>query len=191
MTEQLKEIGMRLASLREIMGLAEEKMAEKLDLDVKEYIKYERGEEDFSFSFLSNAAAILGVDVVEIITGDTPKLTICSLVRKNGGFDINRNSAYDYKHLAFTFKNKFAEPFMVTENSFDASEIPIQHTHDGQEFNYMVSGSMEFHLGDVMYVLNEGDSVYFDSSMPHAYKAIGKTAAKFLAIVIKNPNAKT
>lgn len=191
MTEQLKEIGMRLASLREIMGLSEEKMAEKLDLDVKEYIKYERGEEDFSFSFLSNAAAILGVDVVEIITGDTPKLTLCSLVRKNGGFDINRNSAYDYKHLAFTFKNKFAEPFMVTENSFDASEIPIQHTHDGQEFNYMVSGSMEFHLGDVMYVLNEGDSVYFDSSIPHAYKAIGKTAAKFLAIVIKNPSAKT
>jgi transcriptional regulator with XRE-family HTH domain len=115
MTEQLKEIGMRLASLREINGLTEEQMAEKLELDTEDYVKYEKGEEDFSFSFLSNAAAILGVDVVEIITGDAPKLTICSLVRKGGGYDIKRNAAYDYKHLAFTFKNKFAEPFMVTE----------------------------------------------------------------------------
>jgi quercetin dioxygenase-like cupin family protein len=52
----------------------------------------------------------------------------------------------------------------------------------------MVSGSMEFHLGDMMYVLNEGDSVYFDSSIPHAYKAVGGTPAKFLAVVIKNPS---
>jgi quercetin dioxygenase-like cupin family protein len=191
MTEQLKEIGMRLSTLREINGLTAERMAEKLDLDVEDYLKFESGEEDFSFSFLSNAAAILGVDVVEIITGDTPKLTICSLVRKGGGFDIARNSAYDYKHLAFTFKNKLAEPFMVTDNSFDSPNIPALHSHDGQEFNYVVAGSMEFHLGDVLYVLNEGDSIYFDASIPHAYKALGGAPAKFLAVVIKNPGAKS
>ena len=82
MTEQLKEIGMRLASLRETSGLTAEQMAEKMDLDLEEYLNYEKGEEDFSFSFLSNAAEMLGVDVVELITGDAPKLTICSLVRR-------------------------------------------------------------------------------------------------------------
>lgn len=190
MTEQLKEIGMRLASLREINHLSAESMADKLDLDVKEYLKYEKGEEDFSFSFLSNAAALLGVDVVEIITGDTPKLTVCSLVRKGGGYNIAKNSTYDYKHLAFTFKNKLAEPFMVTEKAFDAPGTPAQHTHDGQEFNYLVSGSMEFHLGDVTYLLNEGDSVYFDARIPHAVKPIGGVPAKFIAVVIKNPYTK-
>ncbi len=190
MTEQLKEIGMRLASLREINRLSAERMAEKLDLDIETYLQYEKGEEDFSFSFLSNAAALLGVDVVEIITGDAPKLTICSLVRKGGGFNISRNSAYDYKHLAYTFKDKLAEPFMVTERSYNAPEVPAQHTHDGQEFNFMVSGSMEFHLGDAMYILNEGDSIYFDANIPHAVKALGDAPAKFLAVVMKNPNAK-
>ena len=191
MTEQLREIGMRLASLREVNGLTAEYMAEKLHLDVADYLKYEKGLDDFSFSFLSNAASVLGVDVVEIITGDAPKLTVCSVVRKGGGYDIARNSSYDYKHLAFTFKNKLAEPFMVTEKSYDMQIEHALHNHDGQEFNYVVSGSMEFHLGDMMYVLNEGDSVYFDSSIPHAVKALGGVPAKFLAVVVKNPDMKS
>lgn len=190
MDEQLKEIGMRLSSLRDVNGLSAENMADKLDLDVGEYLKYENGEEDFSFSFLSNAAALLGVDVVEIITGEAPKLTNCSLVRKGGGYTITKNTGYNYKHLAFTFKNKYAEPFMVTESSYDSPVGPAQHTHDGQEFEYLVSGSMEFHLGDEVYILNEGDSVYFDANIPHSVKALGGVPAKFLAVVIKNPYSK-
>jgi quercetin dioxygenase-like cupin family protein len=61
----------------------------------------------------------------------------------------------------------------------------VLHSHEGQEFNYMVSGGMEFHIGDIVYELNEGDSVYFDSSIPHAMKAIKGQAAKFLAVVVK------
>jgi quercetin dioxygenase-like cupin family protein len=126
----------------------------------------------------------LGVDIVDIISGETPKLTSCSLVRKGEGFDIMRREAYDYKHLAFTFKNKKAEPFIVTVEPNTGNEIDL-HSHEGQEFNYMISGSMEFHLDDMAYELNEGDSVYFDSSIPHAMKATGKQPAKFIAVVIK------
>jgi quercetin dioxygenase-like cupin family protein len=183
MTEQLSEIGGRLAALRDIMGIPAEKMAKDLKLEAQEYIAYERGERDFSFSFLSNAAGILGVDVVEIISGESPKLTKCALVRKGEGYDIMRREAYDYKHLAFTFRKKKAEPFMVTVEPKEGDE-PKLHSHDGHEFNYMVCGSMEFHLDSTVYELNEGDSVYFDSSMPHAMKAMGKTA-KFIAVVIK------
>ena len=184
MTEQLSEIGGRLAALRDIMDIPAETMAEKLKLDVKEYIAYERGERDFSFSFLSNAADILGVDIVDIISGDSPKLTTCALVRNGEGYDIMRRKAYDYKHLAFTFRNKKADPFMVTVEPKEGEEITL-HSHDGQEFNYMVSGSMEFHLDSAVYELNEGDSIYFDSSIPHAMKAVGKAPAKFIAVVIK------
>jgi quercetin dioxygenase-like cupin family protein len=49
----------------------------------------------------------------------------------------------------------------------------------------MVSGTMEFHFDDIVYELNEGDSVYFDSGVPHAMKASGGRSAKFLAVVIK------
>ena len=185
MTEQLSEIGGRLAALRDIMDITVEKMAEEMKTDIDEYTAYERGELDFSFSFLQNAANILGVDIVDIISGESPKLTKYTLVRKDKGYDIMRRKSYDYKHLAFTFKDKKAEPFMVTVESKDDGAAPVLHSHDGQEFNYMVSGSMEFYLDSTVCQLNEGDSIYFDSSVPHAMKAIGNQPAKFIAVVIK------
>jgi len=184
MTDQLLEIGGRLKGLRNIMDISTEKMAEDMKLAVDEYIAYERGEKDFSFSFLFNAANILGVDVVDIISGETPKLTTCALVRKGEGYDIMRRAAYDYKHLAFTFRKKKAEPFLVTVEP-NKEEKTTLNSHDGQEFNYMLSGTMEFHLDNIVYELNEGDSVYYDSSVPHAMKAVGANAAKFIAIVMK------
>jgi len=182
MTDQLAEIGGRLAGLRDIMDIPVEQMAKAMQLGTEDYLAYERGQRDFSFSFLYNAAGILGVDVVEIISGDSPKLKTCALVRKGEGFKIMRNEAYDYKHLAFTFSNKKAEPFLVTVEP-KAGETPALHTHEGQEFNYMVSGRMEFRLDGISYELEEGDSVYFDSSIPHAMKALGGQA-KFIAVVV-------
>jgi len=184
MTEQLSEIGGRLKALRIIMDIPEEKMAGELKLDAGEYSAYERGERDFSFSFLFNAANLLGVDVLEIMSGESPKLTACALVRKGEGYDIARRASYGYKHLAFTFRKKKAEPFMVTAEP-DKSEKIVMHSHDGQEFDYMVSGKMEFHLDNMVYELNEGDSVYYDSSLPHAMKSVGGETAKFIAVVIK------
>jgi len=185
MTEQLSEIGKRLGALRDIMDIPENEMAKLMKLEFDEYISYEKGEKDFSFSFLYNAANILGVDVLDIISGESPKLTKCSLVRKGKGFDIMRREAYDYKHLAFTFSNKKAEPFMVTVEPKEKNGELSLHSHEGQEFNYMVSGSMEFHLGETVYELFEGDSLYFDSGIPHAMKANGKESARFIAVVIK------
>ena len=184
MTEQLVEIGGRLKGLRNIMDIPVETMAKDLKLDVKEYLAYEQGGRDFSFSFLFNAANILGVDLLDIMSGETPKLTTCALVRRGEGYDVMRKEAYEYKHLAFTFKDKKAEPFMVTVTP-DKGETEQLHSHDGQEFNYMVSGRMEFHIDGMVYTLEEGDSVYFDSSIPHAMKAVSGQPARFLAVVVK------
>jgi quercetin dioxygenase-like cupin family protein len=184
MTEQLKEIGARLAALRDIFDITVEKMAERMKITVDEYTSYENGQRDFSFSFLQNAANIFGVEVVEIISGDSPRLTRCALVRKGEGYDIVRRKAYDYKHLAFTFTKKKAEPFLVTVEPKENEEL-VRHAHEGQEFDYMVSGRMEFHFDNIVYELDEGDSVYFDSGVPHAMRAIGDMSAKFLAVVIK------
>ena len=95
-----------------------------------------------------------------------------------------RREVYDYKHLAFTFAGKKAEPFMVTVEPKEDETVNL-HSHEGQEFNYMVSGTMEFYLDNMAYELNEGDSVYFDSSISHAMKATKGHSAKFIAVVIK------
>lgn len=182
MTDQLKEIGTRLSVLRDICGLTAEEMAAQLGISAEEYAAYENGEADFSFSTLYNCAVILGIDILDLMSGDSPKLSTCAYVKAGKGFSVKRYKAYDYKHLAFTFRNKKAEPFLVT---VEPTDKPItMNSHDGQEFNYVLSGKVLFSIGDIAYELEAGDSVYFDSSVPHCEKAIdGK--AQFIAVVMK------
>ena len=108
-------------------------------------------------------------------------------VRKDEGFEIDRRAAYNYKHLAFTFRKKIADPFLVTVEPNDI-EKPTQHAHEGQEFNYVVEGSMTFFIGDIVYELNEGDSVYFNSDYPHAMKANNSSIAIELLLLAKARN---
>ena len=184
MGEQLKDIGMRLAALRDACDLSEEEMARRLEVSTEDYRAYERGEKDFSFSFLYNAAGVLGVDVFDIMSGESPRLSTCTVVRAGEGYSINRRAAYDYRHLAFTFRKKLAEPFLVTVAPSGEGVTPTLHAHGGQEFNYVVSGQMQFYIGEISYTLNTGDSVYFDSGTPHAMRALGGVPCQFLAVVI-------
>ena len=183
MTDQLIEIYGRLRALRDSMDIPADKMAQALSVGTEEYLAYESGKRDFSFSFLRNAAAVMDVDVMDLISGETPKLTACAVVRRGQGYDITRPEAYDYKHLAFTFSNKKAEPFMVTVQPEDR-EFTL-HAHEGQEFIYMVGGEMEFYHSGTIHKIADGDSVYFDSGMPHDVRALGGQPAKFISVVMK------
>ena len=183
MTEQLKEIGTRLEELRDICGVSSEEMAAKLDMSVEEYRAYEEGQLDYSFSFLYNAATALGVEVVDIMSGDSPKLSTCVVTKKDQGFDVKRNKSYAYRHLASTFRGKKAEPMIVTTEP--TQKTPVMHSHEGQEFDYILSGTMKFYIEDISYELKAGDSVYYDSSKAHSFKAVGEKPLKFIAVVIK------
>lgn len=183
MNDQLIEIGKRIAEIRNIKGISVEELASQLKMKVEEYSSYENGENDFSFSFLYNVAEILEVDVSNLMSGHSPKLSSCSIVRSGKGLNIKKENRYEYKPLAYTFKNKSADPFLVTvEPDLDP---PKFHSHEGQELNYVTSGKMQFFIDDMVYTLNKGDSVYFDSSIPHAEKCLGDKPLKFVAVVVK------
>ncbi len=183
MNEQIKDIGLRLRYLREDMEIPADEMAKKLNVDPETYAAYESGDMDFSFSVIYNAAEILGVDVLDLISGSAPTLSMCCMVKKGKGYSVKRAHEYDYKHLAYTFRNKKAEPFLVTITPDD--KPPVMHGHEGQEFNYVISGKMKLYIGDISYELSKGDSVYFDSSVPHAEVALGDKETQFIAVVIK------
>lgn len=180
---ELKEIGLRVASLREMCEISALEMAEKLEISEDDYIAFEHGEYDFAISTLNNIALILGVDILDIISGESPRLSTCTVVKKGKGFVVKRNPGYEFSHLAYTFKDKKAEPFLVTIEP--NGNPPVMDEHEGQEFDYVLSGKMMLYIGDICYELNEGDSAYFDSTIPHAHKVIGESTAKFIALVLK------
>ena len=183
MVDQIKEIGFRLKELREIKGFSAKEVSEKLGVPMDEYLSYENGEKDFSFSVMYRLAEILGVDIVNILSGNSPKLYYCSVVRRGKGMKVKKDDAYEYKHLAYTFANKKAEPFLVT---IQPDDVATMHSHAGQEFNYVLEGTLRFSIGDLSYDLEEGDSVYFDSSVAHMETSANDKTVVFLAVVIKN-----
>ncbi len=183
MNRQLQEMGLRLSDLREIKGFSQDEMAEKLEMSLEEYKSYENGLSDFSFSFMINVATILNIDVINLLSGNSPTLTDCAVMHKGNEFFIKKDGVYEYKHLAYTFKDKKGEPFFV--EVLPGQEDKELHSHSGQEFNFVLAGVMQIKVGNLTYTLNKGDSVYFDSGLKHGIKVIGDKPVKFLAIVMK------
>lgn len=181
MTEQLKEIGLRIAALREIMEFSQQKLADACCITKEELVAYEAGEGDLSVSFLYSAAKALGVDVLEIMSGESPKLSMACVVRQGEGYKVVRRKTFDYRHLAYTFRGKKFEPFLVTVES--VKETPKLNQHAGQEFNYVLEGRLLYRVGDLTYILEPGDSIYFDSSNSHSMEAMDEKPARFLAVI--------
>ena len=184
MDEKIKLIAQRLQALREIMGISVAQMAQATGLSEAQYLEYEEGKNDFSFSFLYTAAGRLGVDIVDLMTGETPKLSVCSVVRSGHGLKMERRKEYKYEHLAYIFKNKKLEPFLVTVEPSDVDARSHLNAHEGHEFDYIIEGKMTLYIDNQDIELGTGDAVYFDAKHPHAMKAQGG-ACRFLAVIAK------
>lgn len=185
MNEEIRLIALRISDMREIRGISQEEMARKMGMSREEYISYENGEQDFSFSFLYKASGILGVEMAELLTGDMPKLDFAAVVRAGKGLRYERRKDYEHSHLAFNFKGRKADPFFVTVRSDCKPGQRIPNSHESQEFMYIVSGTLLFRLGDFTTVLHEGDSVYYDCTRPHDMYAVECDECKFITVIIK------
>jgi transcriptional regulator with XRE-family HTH domain len=91
-------------------------------------------------------------------------------------------SGYYYEALAFKKSKKFMEPFLVEFKRKRLDKVSY-FSHEGEEFLYVLHGTLEFRTEDRNYILDPGDSLYFESSIPHAYRALGKANAKALTVV--------
>jgi transcriptional regulator with XRE-family HTH domain len=184
MSEQIKQIAIRIKELREIHGLTIEELATKLNVSAEIYSIYEDGKADIPVSILYGIANLFNVELTAILTGDEPKLKLYSLTRKGEGIKVNRRKEYAYQSLAHNFAHKKAEPFLVTVDP-DSPDTPVaQNSHIGQEFNYILEGTLKISIAGHEIVLEEGDCVFYDSSNKHGMKALNNKPAKFLAVIM-------
>lgn len=193
MESQLIEIAQRICTLREIMEIPVAEMARETGLSAQEYLNCENGKsEDFSFTFLYNCAQVFGVDIVELLTGERPRLSFYSIVRKGDGLKINRRKGFTYHHLAYRFSTKTAEPFLVTAPFLEEEQNkPVElSSHDGQEFDYVLKGQLKVRMEDHEEYLEAGDAIYYDSGHGHGMIATGGEDCLFLAIVMKDEHEK-
>jgi len=187
MEPNITEVVNRIRALREDLELTTEDMAQATGRSVEEYEAQESGAHDLSFTFLYKCANRLGVDVIELLTGESPHLTGYSLVQRGEGLHIRRRAGFEYLHQAPFFRDKLCEPFVVTAPYLEEEQgAPIHLSqHAGQELDYIISGQLRFAYEDHLEDLGPGDTLYYDSSRGHGMIAIGGEPCVFLAVVLK------
>jgi len=180
MNENLLQISSRIRELREILGIEANDLAKCIGVTPEVYAQYEAGELDIPISKLYDIAFQLGTDMTVLLTGEQPRMDTHSIVRAGHGIDIERYPGYKYSSIAFNFKNREMEPLLVTLSPEDEPALPVMH--GGQEFNYVLEGTVRVTIGKNNYDLHAGDSIYFDPRLPHGQAAVGGTA-KFLTVI--------
>ncbi len=183
---QLSEIATRIKELREIMGYSIAQMAEKTTVDEAQYLSYESGKTDIPFSFIHKCALAFDVEMTELLEGSSARLSTYTVTRKGQGQGTAKEDGIDIANLAPKFKDKLAEPYWVKyEYSAEQQNKPIHlTTHSGQEFDLVLSGKLKVQIGTHTEVLEEGDSIYYNSSTPHGMIAVDGKDCVFCAVVM-------
>ena len=184
MKEKIQFVAERIKELREISGISAAALAQDLGVSPDVVIQYESGSVDIPVGFLYKIAHKFGIELSAILTGENPRLHVYCVVRKDKGLSVERRKQYKYESLAANFINKKAEPFIVRIDP-DTEIAPMEfNSHPGQEFNYVIEGTMKIIIDAHEIVLNSGDSIFYDSSCKHAMKAMNQTPVKMLAVVL-------
>ena len=186
MENSILEVAARIRELRGISGLSIEEAAKELDLTVEELALLESGQKDFPYTFIHKCARLYGVEMTEILQGDTARLRSYTLTRNGGGEVTAREDGILIKDLAPKFRDKMAETYWCQYTYSEEQQNQPIHltTHKGQEFDYILSGRLKVQVGEHTEVLEAGDTIYYNSSTPHGMIAVGGKDCIFCAVVI-------
>jgi transcriptional regulator with XRE-family HTH domain len=179
-------VGERVRDVREKKGLSLTDISQRTGISESTLVEIEKGNMDPPLGTVIKLAKALEMKMGYFISGEeTRPFTI---VRHDDRKAISRYDSrkgqqygYQYESLAPHKKDRHMEPFMVTLGPSETEEE--RSSHDGQEFIYVMEGTMEVRLGEEVYLLYPGDAIYYDSTVPHLVKCHGKEATRILAVL--------
>jgi len=192
MDYKIREVALRIRELREISGFTTAEMAQRTGLTEEEYIQCESGNKNLSIAFLYRCTLSFGVDFGDLLEGSSPKLRSYALTRKGEGQRIEEAHHMVGYNLASGFRNRIGLPLYMEMNYRPGAEYEDIEltTHEGQECDIVISGHMKIQIGSHSEILHAGDTIYYDSSVPHGMIAVGGEPCTFYAIVLSNSAAR-
>jgi transcriptional regulator with XRE-family HTH domain len=180
-------IGARIKSLRAKQGLSIEEVAEKSAIPAAVIAAIEEQQVAPPLGQIVSLANTFTVSVGEIL-GDSADSPFC-IVRSNDRktvtrFDPPQGTAggYSYESLGYKKQNRQMEPFLVTLNPCGAPHTTANQ-HVGEEILFVLEGEVEVSLAGHSDVFHPGDSIYYDSTLPHVVTCHGDTPALLLAVI--------
>lgn len=166
---------MRALRLRKKMGLAQ--LGQHTGLSPALLSRIERGRMFPTLPTLLRVALVFSVGLDYFFGGGRKRPTL-GVARATDRLSFpdkpgTRRPAYRFECLDYPVTERLLNAYFVQFEASGAHEAE-PHRHEGAEIVYLMSGSLAVTIGNEEHVLNEGDSIYFDSSPEHSYRRIGK-----------------
>lgn len=182
------QLGIKIQQIRENREMSVKELAEESQCSKEVIESIESGDLIPSLTPLIKIARVLGVRLGTFLD-DAPQtgpVMVKSgkseqVIHFSGKEDHPDTSALDFYSLASGKADRHMEPFII-DVRIPASKDYKLSSHEGEEFIYVMSGKIEILYGQENYLLSEGDSIYYDSIVPHDLHAYGEDA-KILAVV--------
>lgn len=172
-------MGERIRSIRRQQKLTLTDVAALASISVSFLSEIERDRGNPSISVLKRIAYALKVNFTNLFGEEDRR----AVVRKNERKQLVRSegSRLVWYALSSGSNNKMGPVWGVLEEGASAGAIGVGHS-EGEEFLTIISGKLEFILGNERFVLEQGDSIYYDATLPHSYKNIWKGETVLLAV---------
>ncbi|GAB6054727.1 XRE family transcriptional regulator [Methanobacterium movens] len=182
-------IGAKIRNLRQEREMSMEELA-RASGNTRELIEsIENGEIVTSLTPLIKIARALGVRLGTFMDDAPQKGPV--VVKKGKSHQViyfsgeegqTKESALEFYSLGSPKSDRHMEPFLVDVDIHKEDSYKLS-SHEGEEFIYVLNGHLELLYGHEKYQIKEGDSIYYDSVVPHHLHALGENKAKILAVV--------
>ena len=183
-------VGSKIRSIRESKGLSLEEIAERSGLSLEQITSIETDQNLPSLGPLIKIARALGVRLGTfmddndalgpIVTRAKDREADKSISFSNDATDARKHM--EYHPLAQHKAGRHMEPFIIDINPENTPNYQLS-AHEGEEFIYVMEGQIELEYGKEKYLLDEGDSIYYDSIVKHHLHGAPGKSAKILAVV--------
>jgi len=181
-------IGEKIATIRESKNISQKELAERSSLSLYQIKAIEEQSLVASLAVLIKIARTLGVRLGTFLDddlGSRPVIVRNDEAHRTISFSSQISSTHSHLNffsLASSKVGRHMEPFLIDILPAHNKEIVLS-SHEGEEFLYVLEGSIKIHYGKEEYTLNKGESIYYDSIVAHLVCSAIEKAAKVLAVV--------
>ena len=182
-------VGEKIKSLRETREISVAELAERTGLSVEQIERIENNIDIPSLAPLIKIARALGVRLGTFLDDQDEMGAVVCRKQETADATISfSNNAVDarthmhYHSLSKSKADRHMEPFIIDIEAVGDAGYELS-SHEGEEFVYVMEGTIEVCHGKKKYVIEAGDTIYYDSIVPHHLHGYQGQAAKILAVV--------
>ena len=186
--DSTKIVGAKIKALRETREISVAELAERTGLAEEQIARIEDNIDIPSLAPLIKIARALGVRLGTFLDDqDDHGAVVCRKQETSDTISFSNNSMdarthMHYQSLSKSKADRHMEPFIIDIEPTDETNYEVS-SHEGEEFIFVMEGAVEVAYGKKHHVIEAGDSIYYDSIVPHHVHGFQGQQAKILAVV--------